>query len=485
MSQSLFKDYYVYKIFEQSFFDDVSDQTFARRLQKKERSQNLFFIFDLSALNSLNPDQIHVLKEFFAKSVATTFCINPYLYPFFSQFIEKTIHLVIQNTQQLEIYQTMTPFGFASVTLHPLSKSCFANFLKFTRAHSDIKFYWQFSCADKLIENTILIKDIGKVLHSQTLLKSPISFFNNTMDHTYELESLNDLTWQFQTPKKNILLSIVIPTFNNALFLSNVLHHLFSQNTSTQNYEVIVVDDGSHDHSKDIIYSIFYSRKDKINLKYIYWPKSHPEKGEQYFFRAGLARNLGVFFSQGAQLFFLDSDMLVPFDFVENVLYEFEYGQVLQFVRYHIEQNLSLKNPDYHHVNLVTDTYIEEKNYWSNLFQVKDWNQLNDRWKFVCTYALGLSRQDFYDCGRFKRHFMSYGFEDTDLGFRLYKKNKSFKLLRKPLLHLTNYNLQQYQNSKIKRNSLLQKTARLLFLDHLDSEIYKNLEFYYQMEVPE
>lgn len=482
MEQSLLKDYYVYKILGSSFDEDLSESTFLRRQKKKERSNNHFFLYDLSDLEQLSIDQSMRLKRFLDQNSADALCMTPELYSLIDFGIQKSIHLVIKEPLQFEIYKKLQDSVFASITLQPSNKSDLLLFLEISKQYQQTSFYWQISNSINESTDPLLVKDIGKILKQNSLIKSPLSFFNATIEKNYELESLADIRWQFETKKKNILLSIVIPTFNNALFLSNVLHHLFKQNISAENYEIIVVDDGSQDSTGDIIYSVFHSKKSSINLKYIYWPKTHPQRGQQNFFRAGLARNLGVSFTEGSNLFFLDSDMLVPFDFIENILFEFEQSEVLQFIRYHILQDISLKNPSYNQINLIKDTYIEEKNYWGQLFQTQDWNLLDHKWKYACTYALGMSKSDFYDCGRFKRHFVSYGFEDTDLGFRLYKKNKNFKLIRKPLLHLTNYNLQQYQNSKIKRDQLLQKTAALFFLDHLDLEIYKALEFYFHFQ---
>jgi glycosyltransferase involved in cell wall biosynthesis len=251
-----------------------------------------------------------------------------------------------------------------------------------------------------------------------------------------------------------------------------------------ENYEVIVVDDGSTDFSQETIYSLVQISQQSINIKYIYWSKKNTVRGDQFFFRAGLARNLGVEYAQGDKFMFLDSDILVNEDFVRVCINELESNDIIQFSRLHIKQIDSQKNPRFYQISQKVQTYIEEENYWNQLFTTSEWSKMSDFWKYTCTYALGISKIDFYDCGRFKRHFVSYGFEDTDIGYRMAKKNKKFKLIQQHLLHLTNYSTMQYQNSKYLREKLLRKTSKLLYLDHLDHEVFNAFHFYYNFEKP-
>ena len=92
--------------------------------------------------------------------------------------------------------------------------------------------------------------------------------------------------------------SVIIPTHNNSDKLKLVLRSLALQDFSS--YEVIVVDDGSSDDTKEIA-------KD---FRYLY----QEDKG----FRAGPARNLGASKAKGKLLIFLDDDSVVPGDFISN-----------------------------------------------------------------------------------------------------------------------------------------------------------------------
>jgi glycosyltransferase involved in cell wall biosynthesis len=220
------------------------------------------------------------------------------------------------------------------------------------------------------------------------------------------------------------------------------------------------------------------------NIRYIYWTKQHPTRGPQEFFRPGLARNLASKYASGKYLVFLDSDMLVPESFIETAIQSMQKSDVIQFQRFHINQNLSKKNPRYSSVDLTRDTYIEESRYWSQLFFNENWMHLPYYWKYTCTYALGLTREHFYKLGLFKKYYVSYGFEDTDLGYEAHKNNLIFSLIKLPLLHLTAYDQMQYKNSSSRRFRLLKKTAELFYLQHLDPEIYVLLGNYYRFQKP-
>lgn len=87
-----------------------------------------------------------------------------------------------------------------------------------------------------------------------------------------------------------VKVSVIIPTYNRAYCILNALESIFNQTFS--DYEVIVVDDGSTDNTKQVLEK--YSDK----ITYIY----QQNKGQ------ASARNNGIRNSKGEYIAFLDSD---------------------------------------------------------------------------------------------------------------------------------------------------------------------------------
>jgi len=90
----------------------------------------------------------------------------------------------------------------------------------------------------------------------------------------------------------NPKVSVVIPTYNSAQFIVETLESVFAQ--TYEDYEIIVVDDGSTDNTREVL-KPYMSR-----IRYIY-----KENGG-----ASSARNLGIKSAEGEYIAFLDSDDL-------------------------------------------------------------------------------------------------------------------------------------------------------------------------------
>ncbi|PZS06483.1 MAG: glycosyltransferase family 2 protein, partial [Chloroflexi bacterium] len=96
------------------------------------------------------------------------------------------------------------------------------------------------------------------------------------------------------------IISVVIPTCNRAELLEATLHSLAEQSIAIDQYEVLVIDDGSVDETPEICRR-FHSR---LQLRYHRVPKVG----------ISAAKNLGIFASRGAVLLFFDDDDLADCD---------------------------------------------------------------------------------------------------------------------------------------------------------------------------
>ncbi len=98
-------------------------------------------------------------------------------------------------------------------------------------------------------------------------------------------------------------LSVIVPVFNRPLEIRDLLESLSVQTDPT--FEVIVVEDGSTSKCDGAVDAC----KSKLDINYIYRANSGP----------GQARNVGSWFAKGDYLIFLDSDCVLPAQYIETI----------------------------------------------------------------------------------------------------------------------------------------------------------------------
>lgn len=97
-------------------------------------------------------------------------------------------------------------------------------------------------------------------------------------------------------------ISVVVPCYNQGKFLSETLDSVLAQ--TLQEWECIVVDDGSTDNSSDIAKA--YCTKDN-RIRYVYQENAGPSA----------ARNKGVSQTQAPLIYFLDGDDLIDVNLLD------------------------------------------------------------------------------------------------------------------------------------------------------------------------
>lgn len=110
------------------------------------------------------------------------------------------------------------------------------------------------------------------------------------------------------------LVSIIIPTFNRASIIGNTLNSILEQ--SHENWECIVIDDGSSDYTKELME--YYINKDH-RIKYHHRPLGYRKGGNG-------ARNYGFTLAKGDYILFFDSDDLMLPVCVEKKIKMLEEG---------------------------------------------------------------------------------------------------------------------------------------------------------------
>ena len=102
-----------------------------------------------------------------------------------------------------------------------------------------------------------------------------------------------------------MILSIVIPIYNGEKYIGNCLDSIISQNLPSEEYEIIVVNDGSKDSSEKIL-NIYHQQHPNIRII------NQENKGQ------ASARNHGIKVASGQYIEFIDGDdMLVPNSLLE------------------------------------------------------------------------------------------------------------------------------------------------------------------------
>ncbi len=101
--------------------------------------------------------------------------------------------------------------------------------------------------------------------------------------------------------------TIIVPTYNRKLKLRQCLDSLFTQIYPKDAFEIIVIDDGSNDGTKDMLEAL-----SKINPNLKYFIQQH--KGP------AVARNLGIKYASAEIIGFTDSDCILNKDWVRQMV---------------------------------------------------------------------------------------------------------------------------------------------------------------------
>lgn len=108
-------------------------------------------------------------------------------------------------------------------------------------------------------------------------------------------------------------ISVVICSYNRANYIGEALDAMYNQAEAYHAYEVIIVDNNSTDHTKEV---------------YDTWRQANP-LGNFYYYTetqqgASFARNTGAQKAKGDYLCFVDDDAIAAKDFIHNILSHIE-----------------------------------------------------------------------------------------------------------------------------------------------------------------
>lgn len=139
------------------------------------------------------------------------------------------------------------------------------------------------------------------------------------------------------------LISIIIPAYNCEKYIEKCINSILLQ--TYQNFEIIIINDGSQDHTLEKINN--YLNKNKIKLISI------ENNG------VSNARNLGIENSKGDYICFIDADDWIEKDYLEYFVKNttLEYNLLIQ---YSLQKNIFFSNPSHPSVTLSINYDIED-----------------------------------------------------------------------------------------------------------------------------
>ncbi len=195
--------------------------------------------------------------------------------------------------------------------------------------------------------------------------------------------------------------SIIVPVYNRPKEIEELLESLTKQ-TFKQNFEVLIIEDGSENSSEDIVKSY----QEKLDLKYFYKENSG----------AGASRNFGMQRATGNYFIILDSDVILPNRYLSEVYKSLRKKYTDAFGgadKAHESFTDLQKAINYSMTSILTTGGIRGKEKSVGKFQPRSFN-------------LGISKKAFEKTQGFSK--MKTG-EDIDLTFRLWENGFETQLI--------------------------------------------------------
>ena len=195
---------------------------------------------------------------------------------------------------------------------------------------------------------------------------------------------------------KKPYVSVIITSFNSANFLRQTINSVLKQ--TYNNFELIIVDDGSTDKSREII--IKFSNNDK-RIRFYFMKKNSGT--------ASIPRNIGAKLSKGKYLAFLDSDDLWEKNKLEIQINNLKRNKILSFSSSnYIDENSKNIYPFFQKIR----TIIQEKIYIKKLTGLFAYNP-------VILSSVVIDKSLFLKF-KFDENKSLVGIEDLDLWLKIF-----------------------------------------------------------------
>lgn len=179
-------------------------------------------------------------------------------------------------------------------------------------------------------------------------------------------------------------------------------------------------------------------------------------------FCAGAARNLGASLARGPVLAFVDGDTLPNGEWFEDVLSRHQHQGSFSV-------GIRRNHPKVRH---------EMEAYWVDFNRSAQIRlAAPNGWKYVCSHTLAMNQSDWVRYGGFAWSFQSYGYEDTELGYRLSTAGLRRELARGESLH---FDARDAEESPAARRRALAKAGSVFFGSYPCMEIAHHAYYLFQ-----
>lgn len=206
--------------------------------------------------------------------------------------------------------------------------------------------------------------------------------------------------------KNEIKFSVIIPTFNRAILLEKAIVSVLKQ--EYKNFEIIVIDNFSSDHTEQLIKKYIYKYK---FIKYCKFANQNI---------IASSRNFGAKIPSGDYLCFLDSD-----DYWNKNKLRIIYNKILK-------KNFDIIHHDMKYVNRKK-TFNFKRKIKSYKYHSKNWSKLIINGNRITTSSVIVNKETFERLDGFNINKNLVSCEDLDLWIRIFKNNGNSLYIKKNL----------------------------------------------------
>lgn len=187
-------------------------------------------------------------------------------------------------------------------------------------------------------------------------------------------------------------ISVVIPTYNRLAILKKTLMYIGNQSIGRDQYQIIVIDDGSTDGTNEYL-------KTLNDIDYF---KNNINKGR------AVTRNIGINSAKSDLILFIDDDIWADYNLLVEHLKS--HGRDVDVVVGAIKPSTEVNKT-------VVNAYMDRHHDWCCQEMLKNKNNLP--FTFLKTANVSIPKKVFDKVGIFNESFYHYGGEDTELGYRI------------------------------------------------------------------